>query len=255
MPLFRDGRPLKRWRYVGVYGPEMMLCAAEARIGPLPHRFWALAQPGQELLGGSTFSSRRVRVAGPVVAVKTPEVRFHVTLDEQPGVECLSPSGAAGYVWTRKQAGVRARAAVEIDGRERLVDAEAVIDETAGYHERHTTWRWSAGVGCAQGGERVAWNLVAGVNDGPVNSERTVWVDGEPIEIGPVEFAGDLSSVSFGEGGSLRFFEWAALETRTNLLLVRSSYRQPFGTFAGDLPVGLRLAEGYGVMEEHDAWW
>ena len=34
-----------------------------------------------------------------------------------------------------------------------------------------------------------------------------------------------------------------------------SRYRQPFGTFAGELPGGLELAEGYGVMEDHDVHW
>ena len=40
------------------------------------------------------------------------------------------------------------------------------------------------------------------------------------------------------------------------MVLVRSSYRQPFGTYAGELPGGLgTLAEGFGVMERHEAWW
>jgi hypothetical protein len=52
MPLLRGGRPLKRWRYVGVYGPELMLCAVEAFVGPFGHRFWGLAEPGGRLLGG-----------------------------------------------------------------------------------------------------------------------------------------------------------------------------------------------------------
>ena len=40
-----------------------------------------------------------------------------------------------------------------------------------------------------------------------------------------------------------------------NLLVMRSRYRQPFGTFTGTLPGGIELAEGYGVMEEHDVLW
>ena len=39
-------------------------------------------------------------------------------------------------------------------------------------------------------GARVAWNLVDGVHDAPVASERTVWVDGEPREVPPLAFAG-----------------------------------------------------------------
>ena len=44
-------------------------------------------------------------------------------------------------------------------------------------------------------GRAAAWNLVAGVNDPPVNSERTVWLDGEPSEAGPATFSDDLAAV------------------------------------------------------------
>src|SRR5205085_25070 len=40
-----------------------------------------------------------------------------------------------------------------------------------------------------------------------------------------------------------------------NLVIVRSSYRAPFGTFAGTLPGGTELARGSGVMEHHSARW
>ena len=55
--------------------------------------------------------------------------------------------------------------------------------------------------------------------------------------------------------GELRFHAEATREHRQNLVLVRSRYRQPFGTFSGALPDGSRLSEGYGVMEDHDVWW
>ena len=171
-------RPLKRWRYVGAYGPEVMACVGDARIGPFRQRFWAVCEPGR-----------------------------------------------------------------------------GVVDDTEGRHARHTTWTWSAGVGRAADGSRVGWNLVTGVNDEPTGSERCVWLDGAPREVGPVEFAADLSRVSFSEGGALDFDSWGSREDDTNLLLLRSSYRQPFGTFGGSLPGGVILAEGYGVMEWHDVWW
>ena len=164
-------------------------------------------------------------------------------------MEVASPSGRQ-YIWTRKQGGVAARGTAVVDGREIAIDAEAVVDESAGYHERRTWWRWSAGVGRGESGERVAWNLVTGVHDAPEASERTVWVDGAPREVGPVEFADDLSAV-----GDLRFSEWSRREANTNLLLFRNRYVQPFGVFSGELPGGPRLAEGYGVMEEHDVRW
>jgi hypothetical protein len=130
-----------------------------------------------------------------------------------------------------------------------------VIDDTAGYHSRRTTWRWCAGVGRTSDGERVGWNLVTGVNDPDKGSERAIWVDGEEFEPGPVEIAADLARVSFAEGGELSFEAWSERAERTNLLVVRSSYRQPFGTFTGELPGGIQLSEGMGVMEWHDVRW
>ena len=101
----------------------------------------------------------------------------------------------------------------------------------------------------------MAWNLVDGVHDDPRASERTLWVGGEPRELGPNRFAADLSSVAFDEGGRLDFSEWAAREENVDYLLMKSRYRQPFGTFSGELPGGLPLQEGYGVMEDHDVHW
>lgn len=281
MPLVRDRRVLKRWRYVGVYSPELMLCAAEAHVGPLGQRFWGVALPDGRLLaaralvgsGGVSLGARRMRVrsraegrgergrgraAGPSRAAGRTPVEIDLALDEAggpPAVESVSPAGARGYVWTRKLAGARASGSVVVDGRPRALEAEAVIDDTAGYHPRHTLWRWSAGVGRGAAGERIGWNLVAGINDDPQGSERTLWVDGEPFEVGPVRFSDDLGRIAFEDGCELRFEPWATLAHRTRLGLVRSDYRQPFGEFSGELPGGVRLIEGRGVTERHDAWW
>ena len=168
--------------------------------------------------------------------------------DEGAGVDVVSPHGRQ-WIWTRKQANVPVRGTVTLDGRERQLEDVAFIDDSAGYHAHRTAWRWSAGHGRLEDGRPVGWNLVDGVHDDDP-SERTVWVDGEPHEVGPLEFADDLSRV-----GGLEFSAWSERTDHTNLLLFRSDYRQPFGTFGGELPGGLRLAEGYGVMEEHDVRW
>lgn len=251
MPLLRRGRPLKRWRYVGVYGPDLMLCAGRARVGVVPQEFWGVVERGSPVRDRTSLRGAGVRFDGSRVLIETPGVRADLLVEEGGGVESVNPHGR-GYVWTRKQAGVPARGWVEIDGRRVEIDALAVVDDTAGYHARETSWLWCAGVGRARGGERVGWNLVTGVNDGPVDSERTVWVDGEPQEVGPVPIAPDLS-----RAGDLEFHEWpgSARVDDTNALLFRSRYRQPFGSFSGALPGGIELAEGYGVMESHEVTW
>lgn len=221
MPLMKSGRPLKRWRWIGVFGPEQMLCVGDARVAGIPQRWWARALPDGTLHEGSGGAP------------------FELSLKEGEGVEVVSPHGSS-YIWTRKQANVPVTGA----------PGEAFVDDSAGYHARHTTWYWSAGSGRLLDGRRVAWNLVDGVHDAPEASERTVWVEGEPREAGPVEFAPDLSKV-----GGLQFSAWSTREHHTRRGPFRSDYRQPFGTFRGELPGGLELAEGYGVMEWHDALW
>jgi Protein of unknown function (DUF2804) len=271
MPIVRDRRPLKRWLYVGVYTAELMLCAGEAHVGGLPQRWWALALPDGTLLERTTIARAGLELGRSRVSVHArarggPHVSIELELGETPPVEVVSPHGRS-YIWTAKRAPVHVRGEVRIEA-DPGAPATAVagggaatpifsfagehgfIDESAGYHARHTAWRWSAGVGRTADGRAVAWNLVDGVHDAPEASERTVWIDGEPHEVEPQPFAGDLSRV-----GDLAFEPWSAREHSMSLGLVRSRYVQPFGSFSGELPGGLSLAEGYGVMEDHEVAW
>jgi len=239
MPLVRGGRPLKSWTYAGAFGPALMLCAATVRIGLLRASWWAV----YDRAAGTLSQGRRGAVVSPDRLVVGD--RIDLALGDGAPVEVVSPHGRQ-YAWTRKRGDVSARGRVA----QRAVELRAIVDESAGYHARRTAWRWSAGVGVAASGEPVAWNLVEGIHDAPEASERTVWVAGEPHEVGPVEFADDLSAV-----GGLRFSAEATRARRENLLLVRSDYEQPFGTFTGELPGAGPLREGWGVMERHDVRW
>ncbi|HST38132.1 MAG TPA: DUF2804 family protein [Conexibacter sp.] len=259
MPLRRGARPLKQWRYVGVYGEQLMLCVGSVRVGLAHQSFWAVwSRACEARLRERTRLSR----GGVELAIDRPGrvrvgdggVEIDLLLDELDGVETICPHGGA-YAWTRKQGGVRAHGEVVLDGIAHAVDACAVVDDSAGYHARRTAWRWSAGVGTTDDGRSAAWNLVEGINDPAAGSERTVWLDGVPVETAPATFAHDLSAVATADGGELRFAAEATRARDENLLLVRSSYRQPFGTFGGTLPGGVPLASGYGVMEQHTAVW
>lgn len=245
----------KQWRYVGAYGPELMLCAGDARIGPVRQRFWAVATPDGEILERSSiFGSAGLQLDGSRVAIDAPGVRARLSVSEEPGVQTISPEGDS-WIWTCKQGGVRVDGLVELRGHPYQVEARGMVDDSAGYHARHTVWKWSAGVGTSRDGRPVAWNLVTGIHDDPRASERTVWTEGQPTEVGPVRFEDDLSGIDFQTGERLDFREWSAREDRTNAILLRTTYRQPFGEFSGALPGGLELASGYGVMESHDVWW
>jgi hypothetical protein len=206
----------KQWRWLGAFGPDVMLCVASARVGVARTAWWAVWD-GRELREG--------RRAG------RPELEF------VPGRPIEATTGPA---WTRKTPG---RVTGTVLGH--AVDLPALLDESAGRHARHTSWLWSAGAGVTESGAAVVWNLVEGMHPG----ENTVWVDGEPHAVAPPRFDG-LHGV-----GGLRFAAAATRARRENWLIIASDYEQPFGSFEGELPVAGRLREGWGVMERHEARW
>ncbi|MEV4422696.1 DUF2804 family protein [Patulibacter sp. NPDC049589] len=282
LPMVLGRRVRKRWRYVGAYGPGLSVCVGVVHIGPLTQSFWAVWDRGEGRLhertrpwrAGVTLTPGRVLVADGDVAVD-------LRLDEDRGdaVETVTPYGP-GHAWTLKRAGIPVRGTVRLGTRELAFDGAGVVDDSAGYPPRHTAWRWSAGVGTDEDGRAIGWNLVDGIHDDPAASERSVWIDGRAVHVGPVRFAEDLSGVrsvaaasgqtvalgdpadpagpGAGAAGAevdLAFAGEATRARRDRLLVIRSSYEQPFGTFTGVLPGGVVLREGFGVMERHDARW
>jgi hypothetical protein len=255
MPLLKGGRPLKRWRYCGIYGEELMLCAGSVRIGGIPQAFWAvLDRATRRLVERTAFTPGLVAIGDGRVSVKGRGVAIELSLTPagEP-VEVISRHGGS-YIWTRKVP-VRARGTVVLESGSWELDAAGLVDASAGYHARHTVWQWSAGVGATSDGRALCWNLVNGVHDSPTSSERSVWVDGLPHETGPCSFDAALGSVAFPGGERLDFAQEAERARDDDLVLFASQYAQPFGTFTGTLPGGLDVAHGFGVMERHDVRW
>jgi hypothetical protein len=258
MRLFRRGRPLKRWRYVGVFGEQFMICAAAVQVGPARQTFWAIFERSS---GAMTERTRMIPRRGALdiepgrLRIRDNAVLLDLALDEDGGIEVTCPHGRE-QVWTRKQAGVRAQGTLVLGAHPPIsICALAVIDDTAGYHARVTEWWWAAGVGATPDGSPLAFNLVQGVNDPPSGSERAVWVAGVPHEAPPVRFSADLRTIADDDGSELRFTPEAERSRRDNLLLVRSDYRAPFGSFSGTLPGAIPLAHALGVVEHHRARW
>ena len=228
-------RTHKAWTWVGAFGPELMLCAASARIGPARTAWWAVWD-------GERLHERTYRRTGPVEA--TPE-RVHVDGVLDLVVEPGAPWAVrTGEIWTRKRP-----ARVHGTALGRAVDLPGLVDESAGRHPRSMSWWWSAGAGALADGRSVTWNLVDGLHDGIEGSERAVWIDGTPEHVAPQPFHG-LDGV-----GDLRFTARATRARRENLLVFASDYEQPFGEFAGSLPAAGELRSGYGVMERHRVRW
>lgn len=256
MPMFRSGTMRKHWRYVSFWGEEAMVCVARAHFGPFFQEFWGVWDRKEQRLWERTrIFPRAVSLSPGRVAVRERDVQIDITLEENEGFHTLTHLGPNQYTWTRKQM-VPATARLAMGGREPVtVTARALIDDNAGYHNRQTVWWWSGGTGVDNRGRQIDWNLIIGLNDSEKGSERTLWIDGVPHEVGPVTFADDLSEVRFAEGGSLRFTGEAERARRENWVVFKTDYRQPFGRFQGTLPDGAEIHAGLGVMEYHVALW
>jgi hypothetical protein len=278
LPVRREGHWRKRWRYVGAFCDELLLCAARVNVGPLGQTFWAIWDRGERKLWertGLLMPGARGDVwtegpnaeglvlhspdEGSIVRIeaKHPEVgkvRGFLRFGTAKWVEVVCPTPDGQYVWTRKRVDVPVACDVRIGSRRIEAEARGVEDESEGYHPHHTVWSWSAGVGKTGDGRSVGWNLVSGVNDPPERSERSIWIDGEPTEPGPVEFDG-LEAIRFDDGSRLDFAGECERRREESRFMVRYTYRQPLGAFSGTLPGGITLASGLGVMEYHDAHW
>ena len=287
LPLRRGGRLRKRWRYVAGFADEVMVCAARVHVGPLVQNFWVVCDresgemwektrmllPGArgdvwtEHLGGEEVVAELGDLGvidyapdeGSLVRIDS-DVRGHddcrafIRCHGGRWAESICSTDEGQYVWTRKRADIPMELDVRVGDRRWKVEARGMEDESAGYHPRHTVWSWSSGVGRTTDGRSVGWNLVAGINDPPARSERAIWLDGKPSEPGPVVFDG-LDAIDFDDGSRLDFTKEFERAKDENRILVKYSYRQPFGSFTGTLPGGIELESGLGVMEFHDATW
>ena len=261
MPLVRNGRLRKRWRYVGVYGAR-----GDALRRQGPDRAAAaelLGGLGSQASGGRFAHTRmlpgggEVEIEGAELRLDAGEVRAELSVRRRRGDRVGLPQSASGGLRVDPQAsrgrgrGRRSRpagAAGEIAragrGRRRLGRLPpaphrlALVGRSRRGHRRPRR-RLEPG----QRHQRPAARLRAG----DLGRRRR--------RASPTRCSFDgLQGVDFADGSRLRFGSESERARDDNLLLVRSRYRHRFGSFEGALP-GIELAAGLGVMEEHSAVW
>lgn len=281
----RRGRT-RRWSYTAVGAPEAAAGAAIVDLGFASTAFaWCLvdgqlltwdarglpvvsARMGDHAGTAARFRARGARVTiGPDgdmdVDVPVRGGRLRATSAVEPGgaAVCVTPTPRGGWNATQKVAGERARLRVSVPGAQVTTTGATWRDWTLGAQDRDTTWRWAAGAGSDADDRRVGVNVSTGMNG--VVGEDVVWWDGAPHplvvdHLGPVgdDLRGDWSM--HGPGWELVLHAVGARAADENLLLVRSRYVQPVGTFSGTLPgpdgapVPVELV---GVTEDHEARW
>ncbi|HEY6909402.1 MAG TPA: DUF2804 domain-containing protein [Myxococcales bacterium] len=281
----------KRWQYVFLATPEMMLALAVIDAGYLCSGICAVfdrggrrllldenpvlpplcAQvgdsPGKDLsarLFGPRIEARVQRTSkGISVKAKWAHAQVDLLLDPDrapPPVSAVAPVGVEGrFDFTQKMVLVPAEGEVRSANVRFPVRGElAGLDYTHGLLPRDTSWRWAFGCG-RSGSRQVGFNFSEGFLQG--EGENAVWVDGEPRAVGPVSFGFDPASpmgpwrVRSRDGRvDLSFQPEGYRAQAVDLKLILSRYLQPFGTFSGVLD-GVRIDALPGVTEDHTARW
>lgn len=139
LPMLHAGRLRKRWRYVGVFGPELSLCVGHVRVGPFQQTFWATWERETGRLRERTYRrAAGVQLPPGRVIVRDGGVKIDLEFAEDPDgrdpgrIETVTPYGS-GYAWTAKRGAVPIAGTIELDDVVHPIDALAMVDDSGGY--------------------------------------------------------------------------------------------------------------------------
>lgn len=178
-----------------------------------------------------------------------------------PAITAIAPLGEGLLNATEKRALLSVRGQVRCGHRElALAGGRAGYDYTHGLLARHTKWRWAFALGKTTLGEPFGFNVVQGFVGEP---ECAAFVGGEVVPIAEPRFELDVNEPLrpwrlSANGIELAFSPGAVHAQSTNLVLVKSRFLQPAGTFTGTMRVGERevgVAGLPGVVEDQDVLW
>lgn len=263
---------LKRWVWVGVFGPRAIASFAIADVGYLGQAF-ACAYDREAARGapceiewlaplalgcrvGGLLTDVRASARAPFrrmairgeggsarveVALGRVEGAFRLERLDTP-LAVLTDMGGGLPGATVKSAGVRVSGHLAIDGRRIALEGSfAALDWTHAYFPYSTVWSWGTAAGLDAAGRAVGLNFCRGVHEDPAgrHTENALWLDGRPAALAPVRVEvgrapGESWRVSSADGTvALEFRPLGERRADVNLLLVASRFRQPFGTFHG----------------------
>jgi hypothetical protein len=178
-----------------------------------------------------------------------------------PSISAVVPLGDGLLDATEKRALLAARGRATVAGRTFSLDGGvAGYDYTHGLLPRHTQWKWAFAMGQTDAGAPIAFNVAEGFVGA---AECAAFTEGGVHPLGEPRFAVDLEQPLEpwrleGEGIELVFRPGAVHAQRTRLVVVRSCFLQPVGTFTGTIHLGnreVRLVDVPGVVEHQDVLW
>lgn len=204
------------------------------------------------------------------VRIRMRDLEVDAALDESsgpPAISAIARLGEGLASATEKRALLSVRGSARCGARSISLDrGTAGYDYTHGLLPRHTKWRWAFALGRTASGEPFAFNVVEGFV-GEAECAAFVGDRGDGrcavVPLAEPRFELDVAApmkpwAIKGEGIDLRFEPGAVHAQATNLLVVKSRFVQPVGTFSGTIRVAgrdVRVAALPGVVEDQDVLW
>ncbi len=135
MPLVRAWTLRKRWHYLTFWSPELILCAADVRVGPLPQEYWGVwDRRGRRLLQRSHYLRRRVRLDPNRLTIRDGDVSVDLPFEPDDEFAVYRPERRA-YIWSRKQLCVKATARVAVGPSEPITASGTVFVDVNAFHD------------------------------------------------------------------------------------------------------------------------
>ena len=283
----------KRWVYAAVATEELWLAVALVRTGYAATAFaFAYDLVGKRMLVESTviapslvarvgddfhaqgelarFAMGKTRLTmsreGTTLGlhVRMRDLEVDAAIDESSGPPAISAIARLGdglLDATEKRALLAVRGTARCGSRTIALDnGVAGYDYTHGLLPRHTKWRWAFALGRTVSGEPFGFNVVQGFVG---EAECAAFLSGEVVPLAEPSFEFDVSEPMRpwrirGPGIDLTFEPGAVHAQATNLLVVKSRFVQPVGTFSGTVNVrgrDVRVSGLPGVVEDQDVLW
>lgn len=140
-------------------------------------------------------------------------------------------------------------------------ECTAILDVHKAHYPRETWWNWATAVGFDGGGRRIAFNLTRNVVEGDALHENAAWIDGKLHLLSKAKFnlGADPWTAGTEDGAvDLRFEAEGERSEDVDYGVLKSMFRQRYGTFSGRLRVGgegITLNRGFGLFEDHRSRW
>jgi len=275
----------KAWIFFGVYSPELFAGIAVVDAGMVSTAFAYLAVPAENIfiedkmtlpLGFAekfdpametewTLGKFNIKTSGgQMIFTSRGKLKLDIVAETNAdaGLSFVCPSTDRPFNFTYKNLPMQVACKASYLGKSyEIAGKYGAIDFTKGYPPRETRWNWMSLIGELEDGTALGINLVDHFNN---NIENAAWIGEKKVLLGEAQFSMqtplDKNKWQIDtRSGSLHliFTPLGARSEKLDMVVMKSLFTQPYGTFEGVMTVNgqqLKL-KGQGVVEDHYAKW